>query len=248
MARNRNNSQLFDALSSVGIMRTKASSPGNSTVATAFAAGAATFDLASASNFAIGDLIRVGAGSETEVTKISGLASVTVTPVHVPEFAHDAGEPVVEIEETDLGPTSDDGVETDAEGDFSPIFAGTRRMVMGFRGANYAPVIRFGLLEHCLENIATAHGMKESDVIGSGTAAIPNRLVLNPAKFGLDLDTIIYFKGVLHDTLTNVLVRAWGGEIDWTKAFRMSYKRTGGETIIPVELRVTSALEIQTWK
>lgn len=249
MARNRNNSQIFDALSSVGIMRLKASTPGDTTVQTAFAAGVTSFDVAAIANFASGDLIRVGSGSEQEVAKINGApAGNTITVTHAMAFAHDAAEDVEEIEETDLGPTTDDGVETDAEGTFEGIFAGTRRQVMAYRGAQYAPVIRFSLLETCLENLAVAHGMTEAQVTGSGTSATPHRLVLDPAKFGLDINAVFYFKGLMHDTLTNVLVRAWGCEVDWTKAFRGAYRRTGGETAYPVEVRVTSAIEVQTWK
>ena len=247
MARNKNNAQIFDSLSSVSILRKKATTPADTTVATAFAADAATFDVASATNISAADLLRVGAGSEAELVKVSSIASVTVTPVHTPEFAHDALEDVVEMEATDLGPPGDDGVETDAEGDFSPIFAGTRRMVMAYRGGHYAPLLRFTLLEQALENWCVAHGMAESLIKGSGTSAVPHQLALNPASFATELNNMFRFAGVMHNTTTNIQVTVWGAEIDWTKAMRQTFRRTGGETLIPIEIRCVSAIEIQTW-
>ena len=248
MTRTRNNAQLWDALSVVGILRKKVTTPADTTLSADTAALAATYPVVAATNIAATDLLRVGAGSEAELTQVSSLASLVVTPVHRLEFAHDSGEVVVEMEKTDLGPTSDEGVSTEGEGDFSPIMAGTRRMVMGYQGGHYSPTVSFGLLEYALENLAVAHGMLESRKHGSGTAAVPERLVMNPAVFGADVDAMFYFTGLLHDTLTNVEVRLWGCEVDWTGAFRKQYRRTGGELVIPITVRVTSAIEVLTWK
>lgn len=249
MARKLNNAQLWNALGTVGVMREKTSTHGSSTLDGAHAAAAATITVIAATNFGDGDLIRIGSGNTMEVHAQVGAPAGQVLTLQNPlEYAHASGEVVVELAKTVLGDTDDDGVSSDAEGDFAAVYGATRRMVLAFRGGHHAPTISFNLREFALENLAFALGMTEASILGAGSAVDPYRLVQNPEKFGLALDQIVYFTGVLHDTVTNLEVRGWGCEVDWSKAGKHTFKRgDAGGAVVPVVLRPTSAIEYLLW-
>jgi hypothetical protein len=71
---------------------------GSTTLNGATAVGAANFVVASATNLAIGDYVRIGpSGANREHRQIAGLAGTTVTPDQPLALAHASGDAVVEV-------------------------------------------------------------------------------------------------------------------------------------------------------
>lgn len=69
--------------------------PTSTTLATSPAAGATSFDVASAAGFAIGQEVIVGTGGTKEARKISNVAGVTITVADALFYAHTIGEAAV---------------------------------------------------------------------------------------------------------------------------------------------------------
>lgn len=247
MARGTSNAQLWSQLSQVGVGRNKTA--GNATTITAdVAAGGATFAVASATGLTAGVTVRLDTGSDSEICVVASVATLVVTPRYPVQKAHLSGVACVEQQKTNLGPTTDDGVDTDLEASMTALFAGTRRLFFGLNGEHFSPILKFGLKNFNQENLAFSLGMKESEVAGTSTSVDPRRLFIDGTKLGLDVDQWLYWTGVLHDTLTNVEVQAWGVEIDWSKALKSRYKLGGDEFVTPVESRPTSGILILSWQ
>lgn len=241
MPRKLNNAELWDALSEVGVGRDKASSPKTSTLAAAPAAGDATFTVVSATGMVANMILRVGKGSDAEIVVISSVSTNVITPKYPLEYAHNVGDDVTEQAKTVLGTIDDNGVTTDSMGQFNDILGATRRQVFGFAGGHWSPKIDFAVENLSLENIAASLGMAESAVLNVSTQY---RLAANAAKFGKQMDQWFYFVGVMHDQLTNVEVRLWACEVDWTQALKQKFKRgDAAAAAVPFSVRPTSAIE-----
>lgn len=221
MPRKNNNSELWDAISEVGVGRDTAAGAA-STIATAVAAGAATFDVVSATGMTAGKILRIGAGSDAEIVVVSSVSTNTITPKYPIAFPHAVGDAVKDQTKTILGVVTDDGVTTDADGDFNAVFGATRRAVFAFAGGHWAPRVDFMVETLSLENLAASLGMVETDVKTSGAQL---RLHADASKFGKQTDQWFYWVGVLHDQLTNLEIRAWACEVDYTKALKQKFRR-----------------------
>lgn len=80
-----------DSITGWGVYGTIAT-PSSTTLATSPAAGATTFDVASATGFAIGQEVIVGTGGTQEARLISNVAGVTITVADALFYAHTTGE------------------------------------------------------------------------------------------------------------------------------------------------------------
>lgn len=248
MPRKNNNAEIWNELSEFGAIRNKTGTAGSTTLTAAAAAGATTLTVAAITNFADTDIIRIGAGNEMEVAVISGApAGSTITLQQALVKAHANGDAVVEQAKTVLGIVTDDGVETDVDADFSPIQAATQRMVVAYVGGHFGPWFRAAIESFNLENLATSYGMKETEIIGAGSAANKYRLAIDGTKLGNQLDQGFYFTGLMHDQVTNVEIQYWGVEVDWSQAGKHTFKRGEPIPVIPIVGRATSAKVIYLW-
>lgn len=195
----------FNILTALYIFLDKTSGHGNSTAAAATVAGATTLTVASATNFAIGDDIRVGTGETMELVRISNLVTTTITTAKPLKYAHASGEPVVEQEAYNLGVPEADGVRIRFNGETTSIFSAVSRLAFGVLtgyvdlGASW----RWPFLT--TDAIAMALGLPRTNVIGDGTAAHqtgtvgPRLFTTDGANFGTLQNANLVMVGTLND-------------------------------------------------
>lgn len=175
---------------------------GSTTVSTAAAAGATSLVIASGTNFANGDDIRVGTGETMELARIaSGGGTTTITLSKPLLFEHLVGEPVVEQGALNIGVPEAEGFRFTYSAETSDVFAATQRLAFGsltgyvdVRASWRYPVVTTDVM-------AMAFGVPRANVIGDGTAAAQTGTV-GPRLFTSD--------GVLFGAITNVNVVAVG--------------------------------------
>lgn len=197
----------FNTLLGLHVFVDTPSGGGSTTISAAAAAGASTLVLTSATNFAIGDDIRVGTGETSELVRISNLVTLTVTTAKPLKFDHPVAEPVVEQSAISLGTPEADGFRLRFNGETTDVFAATQRLPYGTLtgfvdlGASWRyPVVTADVL-------ALAFGIPRANIIGNGTAAAQSGTV-GPRLWTTD--------GTLFGTITNVNIVATGQLQDGT--------------------------------
>lgn len=211
-----NKNSLLKQLTSALLTRDLAG--GGSTVLLAAAAkGASIISLTSGTNFAVGDTVRLGTGSQTELVL---LVAGQVTPLFATSEPivrdHAIGEPVVEQAAYDLGDITDAGVDATVSRQTSDVNVATRRLV-------YTILLGYGDLEAgftlpglTLENIAFALGMPLGSVTGTGaTSALPKHIVTAFDDIQGEQNVSMIFTGVNMDG-TPIRIELWGAEPDFT--------------------------------
>lgn len=189
-----------------------------STTLTADAAVAATaLTVAAITNFAAGDLIRIGAGEEMELGVITGAPSGNTINLVSPGlvYAHLTGEAVVEQTAFDLGDVEAGGVSLSFTGESTDVQVATKRLAFttlrGFLDAS----VEFSLPTFTLPNIAIAAGILQSVVRGAGTAADPTELTTDGNEFAGVSNASIVAVGTKYDG-TYIRAELWGVDFDYT--------------------------------
>jgi hypothetical protein len=216
MARLYKNAELFSHVTEIGYMREATGTHGDTTLSANAAKGASTITVTSATNFADGDYLFIGAPGDTqEIAQQSGApAGSVITLRSTLAMAHLSGEEVSEVTRTKLGDLSDDGVDvTWGEGDFNAITAATKRGAVGYLVGHASQLLEFSVINTNPENVAASLGIPEANVTGAFTAANPTKLDMAPDDFVTAVAAAWYFVGLRKDGST-VEIQAWGVDVD----------------------------------
>lgn len=233
----------FDTLTGLHIMLDSPSGGGSTTLSAVAAAGATSFGLTAATNFAIGDDIRVGSGETQELVRISNLVSTTVTPAKPLKFDHADGEAVVEQSALNIGVPEADGFKVNLGSESTDVFSATQRLAYGVLNgyADLGASWRFPVVT--TDVLAFAFGIPRANVIGSGTAAAqtgtagPRLFTTDGTLFGALNGANLVATGVLSDG-SHVKVELYSLSLDPT-AVTTTFSR-GQLATVPVKLLAAS--------
>lgn len=234
MARLLTNAEIWDAITTVGVLRDD--SVDSTTVAAAAAVDQPDFEVAAAGTIAADDILRIGNEANQEVVIVEALASTTVTCVSNLAYAHAIGEPVESQVRTVVGDISDDGLDVEFQADRNQVNAATRRERLAFLIGNVNARCSFSLEGHSQENLAAALGILEANQHGAGSAADPYVMDMTPDDWA-ETDLLFqswYFLGSLKNG-TTVEAQFWRTQIDPNST--RNYGR-GNPTLIPVAVDV----------
>jgi hypothetical protein len=219
-----NKNSLLKSLSTVLLTRDLAGG-GSTTLLAAAAKGATILSLTSGTNFTVGDTVRVGSGSKTELaTLIAGQVSPLFAISEPLARDHAIGEVVVEQTAYDVGDITDAGVDVTVGRETSDVPVATRRM-------NYTIMLGYGNLEAgfslpglTMENIALALGMPLSTVQGTGASSVaPKHVVTDLTDIAGEQNVSLVCIGVTMDG-TPVRVELWNVDPDYT-GFSLNLRR-----------------------
>jgi hypothetical protein len=195
----------FESLTGLHLMMDSPSGGGNTTLSAVAAAGATSFTITSATNFAIGDDIRVGSGETLEVVRISNLVSTTVTPAKPLQFDHASAEPVVEQSAISLGVPEADGVKLNIPAEATDVFSAIQRSAYGTLIGYVDLGISWRFMAITADILAYALGLPRSALLGDGTAAAqtgtagPRLFTTDGLSIGALINTSVIATGVLQD-------------------------------------------------
>lgn len=245
MPRKNTKGELVAHLSQVGVFR-DATGGGNSTLAGTPPAidTIATFDVASPTNFAAADWVRIGAlDDRPEINRIQGIATATITPRYPHAIARAVGTPVVEQALTDLGHISADGVSGRISAAAEDQYAANRRLWLGDLIGYVTIEISFAVLGWNLQNVATALGMLDTsaNIAGTTVVADPERMFIDGTAIKQANDLGWYAEFVRKDGRTMQLF-GMGCELDFTQ-FRQTLAR-GRAAPLPIQLYPTTGLRL----
>lgn len=248
MARLNRKSELWSHLTQVLAIRDQTSSPGNTTLSAAAAAGATSLTVNAITNFAVGEPIRVGRGEEQEYVRIHGSTAPTGSTITLEastplRYAHAIGDPVYECVATDVGHIEDGGVTLDLNGTVEDVNSAIQRMLFGQLTGFLDIAFSFGLLGFNVENLAFALGMLESRVLGTGGPTAPRTLTVDFSRALEVNDIALQFLGATKEGKT-VRITAMACELD--PSIKFTYAR-GSKLAIPVKGNSTGGLLYETW-
>lgn len=240
MPRLNTNAEILHRLTEVGIHDDR-SGGGSSTLSSLANAGAGTISVASSTNFATNDFIRIDRTEYNQITNITGAGPFTFTLKRNLEFAHASGAPVVETIDVPIGEVSTDGVMLDSQTEETPLKVGTQRGVYLYVPGATEQKFVFTMMNFSLENVAEAFGINPTTITGAGTSGSPYILTLNPANFGTQPERQWYFLGIREDAQF-VRCEFWRSKVF---APQTQIKVTTGEAApVPINLRTIGLIKI----
>ena len=200
----------------VWLHRDKTGTAGSTTLTAAAAAGATTLTVSAITNFADTETIRVGAGEEMELAKISGAPAGSVITLASPlTYAHAVGEAVVEQTTYDVGDIEGGGVSVRHQGQSTDVAVATKRLAYTILNGFSDLSAEFRLPGLSLYSFAHATGMLLSAITGAGTVANPYNLTTDGNQFNGDTNLGLTAICELLDG-TYVAIELWGVDIDYT--------------------------------
>jgi hypothetical protein len=240
MTRLLTNQEVYHDLRTVGFYNDAGG--GSTTLAAGASFGDITITLAAASTFANGDVIRVGALSNTVDIAIiaSGGGTTTLTLKQPIAFAQANGSAVEELAFTDMGATTDAGVSFETTQDETPLAAGTQIATYLYLPGATEQQVTFAMLNFNAENLAQAFGIDETD--SNYVTSSPEGIVLNQNVFASLGVKAWKFEGIREDAKT-VIMHVYAAKVSATNVtIPMS---TGTASEIPFALRSTGAVSIK---
>jgi hypothetical protein len=178
---------------------------GNTTLSAPALAGATTLALTSATNFAIGDDIRVGSGEDAELCRITNLVTLTATLAKPLLFAHPAADPVVEQSALDLGVPEADGARFNCQVENTDVFSALQKLAYGTLVGYGDLTVSWRYMAITADVIAAALGLPRSNVLGNGTAAAqtgtagPRLFTTDGTTLGAAANFSVVITGTLND-------------------------------------------------
>jgi hypothetical protein len=214
--------KIIKQLNTVLLLRDTGAGGGNTTVGTATAAGATTIPVASLTNFAIGDTIRVGSGDTLELAVLTGVTT-NLTTADPLTYAHAVGEPVVEQNAYDLGDVSEGGVTVTMAGGATQVPVSTRRLNFATLDGYLDMRAEFMLPTASLHNLAFATGTPLTEISGNGATVTPWAIVTDGTNFDTEINQSLVIIGTRMDG-TTVRIELWNVDMDYT-AYTMRLAR-----------------------
>ncbi len=242
--------QKFDILTNLHVFTDVLTGGLNTTLGAAALKGATALTLASGTNSANGDDIRIGTGETMELARIAtGGGTTSIVLEKELKFDHLNGEAVVEQQANSFGTPEADGFRFSFGAETLDVFSAVARLAYGTLtgyvdiGASWRyPTIT-------VDSIALSLGIPRANVIGNGTAAAQTGTV-GPRLFTTD--------GVAFGGLTNVNVVITGlkknGSHFRLDLYNASFDPTalnltlarGALTTVPVRMLASSAAAVFT--
>lgn len=244
MARTNNKGEIFESITEVGVFRD--ASGGGATTVGGTAPTVGTKDavtLASATNFAIGDFIRIGSLlAKPMLNKAANLVTTTLTPLFTHRHAIAVGDAVVEQSKLPLkhvgGPPR-----LTISGSQTAVMAEERVLPIGYLDGVRKCELAFELLPWNLNNLLAALGMRDADaaenISGSGTLAAPHRAFIDGSKFR-EVNLLAWYVTGRAKSGRTIEVIATGCEIN-PGALQQLWQR-GSRTTIPIRLVPTTGV------
>lgn len=195
----------FDVVTGFHLLIDTPSGGGSTTLTAAAAAGATTLALTAATNFAIGDDIRVGTGEDAELCRISNLVSLNATLAKPLLNDHPVGDAVVECSALNLGVPEADGARFSCNVESQDVFSALQKLAYGALTGYGDLVVSWRYMAITTDIIALALGLPRSAVIGDGTAAAqsgsagPRLLTSNGSTMGALVNAFAVITGTLSD-------------------------------------------------
>jgi len=226
MARTNSNAELFKALSQFGKMTNKSTGATTlrTTVASASVVGATTIKLAAKTGASTGggDYVRIGSPGVMEIAKTEG-ASTNLPLVSKMAYAHAIGELVWELDRTNLGDLSDDGVQLDVAVDRTRIDAATRRHGYDYNINHSEYKVTVSLENLSCENLLAAVGIADSAMHGAGTSTPLDPYVVDwtPASLSGESPVGFWARGTLGNGAT-VELQFWDCKVDPSKSIGLA--------------------------
>lgn len=197
MPRLNTRSELPRAVTEVGVFR-DTSGGGSTTVGgTAPTVGTkGTLTLTSATGFAIGDWVRVGAlTGKPQINRIDNLVTTTLTPRLTWRHAIAVGDAIVEQSPVPLRHLASP-LRFGISGSQSAIQAEDRALTLAYLLGTLKLEVMFDLLPFNLNNLLLTLGMRDADsgenIAGSGTTAAPHRVFVNGERLR-ELGTLAWY-------------------------------------------------------
>lgn len=222
MARTNTNAELFKALSQFGMM-TDSTAGLDTTFSAGEAVAQTTLSLTSKVGAAASDYVRLGHSGRMEVGQIESVSTAAneITLKSKIAYAHVALEVVHELDRTNLGDLSDDGVTLEVTADRTRIDAATKRHGYAYNINHTEYRVTTALENLSNENILASLGIADSEVHGAGSTADPYVSDATPAN----LDTIDPVHFYARGTLGNgdiVEIQFWDCRIDPSKSVTLA--------------------------
>lgn len=220
MARTNTNAELWAALSQFGYMDDSTGGV-DTTLGTSEAEGESALTVATISTGNAGEYVRIGASGNSEVAQVEVDTTVLMTMKSNIAYGHSSGEPVVGLTRTDLGDTTDDGVQWEVVADRTRIDAATQRHSYAHHINHTEYRVTVALENLSNENMAVMMGIPESLNHGAGTTADPDIVDWTPD----DIDTIDPLHFWARGTLKNgtlIEMQAWDCDLDPSKTFQIA--------------------------
>lgn len=198
------------------LFRDETTTPGSTTVDGAVAKGATQITVLDATNFAVGDAIRVGSGELQELCTIQLITVLDIDLDRPLQKGHEDGAAVFEQIPFDIGDVTDAGVVANyiqASTDFN---VATKRLTFitlkGFIDSD----MTFAVPGLALPSFLHATGSLLSEQTGAGTLASPDQVVTDGNEFGDEVNMNLAVEGVLEDG-TFWMHEMWGVQMDYTQ-------------------------------
>lgn len=207
---------IIQQLSKLYLVQDQTGTFGSTTLTASTAIGATALTVAGITNFASGDVIRVGSGEDLELATITGApAGNTINVTQGLVYAHATGEAVVEQVGFDLGDVEEAGVTVNFAGESIDIPVSTKRLAFttlpGFVDAS----MEFAMPTFTIDNFAHATGTALARVTGSGTPTQPKQVTSDGSEFGGRTNASLVAVGTKFDG-SFLRVEMWGVDFDYT--------------------------------
>ena len=202
MPRANNRTELFKAISEVGVFRDTAG--GGSSTATGtlpVVGGKAVLNVVSGTGFTTADWLRVGALlGKPQINRADSVSVNAITPRLTWRHTVAVGDPVVEQTQVPLKHLAGPARLT-ISGSQNAVQSEDRELVAGYLLGMLKAELSFEVLPYNLNNLLLTLGMRDADaaenIAGSGTAAVPYRTFLNGSLFRELSNLCWYVTGVL---------------------------------------------------
>lgn len=204
----------------VYLARDKTGTFGSTTLTAAAAAGAGTLTVASITNFATSDWIRVGSGETLELVQVhisTAPSGNTITLNTNLRKAHLSGEAVVEQQIYDLGPvTNDQGAVVSYKGESTNVNVADNRLAHAVLNGFVSAEANFTFPNVSLYSFAAATATLLAKIVGAATLASPLQLATDGTDFAGDSNMSMIIAGKLFDT-SDLVAYLFGVDGDYTK-------------------------------
>lgn len=195
----------FDVVTGFHLMIDLPTGGGSTTLSAAATKGSTTLALTAATNFAIGDDIRVGSGEKYELVRIQNLVSTTVTTAKPLLFDHPSAEPVVKQGSLQAGVPEADGVRFAVNVESTDVFNALQRLGWGVIRGYGDLTLAWRFMAFTADALAIALGIPRTEVFGDGTAAAQTGTV-GPRLFtsdGVNMAAAINYAAVVTGKLND---------------------------------------------
>ena len=147
--------------------------------------------------------------------------------------------------DNELADLDENGLAISIETEEIEVRSGTQRGIYAYLRGTVGQLWEGAALNFNVNNLAFCLGLNEdaTNITGAGTTADPYVLVIDPEKFGEELERTYYVAGA---RLDGTAVRAEAAARVFSPNLEFSFAQ-GQVTVLPFQLRITTSWQIETW-